>query len=124
VLIAIAKEFDLHPVVDYDDFELDDVLEEAKASSDGSRLFRRFKPTFQGSHPSLLLASRLNSAFVFRKGKVEEKADVPERDPKQRKLQARGDEASTEFDKQELRTRQATASEAPYKRSSRFKHAR
>ena len=57
-----------HAVSDYDDWELDDELEAPVASSDGSALFRRFKPHFEGSHPSLVLASKLNCAFVLRKG--------------------------------------------------------
>jgi hypothetical protein len=35
---------------------------------DGNALFRRFKPDIEGLHPSLQLASKVNCAFVFRKG--------------------------------------------------------
>lgn len=76
VLVAIAHDYDLHPVADYDDYELDEVLEAAETSKDGTRLFRRFKPSFPGSHPSLIAASRLNCAFVLRKGKAEDAPDA------------------------------------------------
>ena len=72
VLVQLAKTCDLHPVTEYDDYELDEALEQPVASSDGSKLFRRFSPVFKGSHPSLVLASRLNCAFVLRKGPLPE----------------------------------------------------
>jgi hypothetical protein len=71
VLVALAAKFDLHPVTEYEDFQLDDLLDPPTASSDGSCLFRRFHPNFEGSHPSLELASKLNCAFVFRKGPLD-----------------------------------------------------
>jgi hypothetical protein len=75
VLVNLAKRYDLHAVTDYDDFDLDETLEEPVPSSDGSALFRRFKPVFQGSHPSLVIASRLNCAFVLRKGPLPDDAE-------------------------------------------------
>jgi hypothetical protein len=55
-------------VTEYEDFELDDILEPAVKSCDGSSLFRRFKPSFPKSHPTLEIASKLNCAFVLCKG--------------------------------------------------------
>lgn len=75
VLCSLAATFDLHPVTEYDDFQLDDELEPPAKSSDGSLLFRRFRPNFPGCHPSLMLASKLNAAFVLRKGGGDGAAD-------------------------------------------------
>lgn len=66
VLVDIGRRFDLHPVLDYP--ELDDILEPAEQRKVGKALFRRFLPNIVGLHPSLQLASRVNCAFVFRKG--------------------------------------------------------
>lgn len=68
VLADIGRKFDLHPVVDYGP-ELDEVLDPAQTRKDGKSLFRRFATDIQGLHPSLQIASRVNCAFVFRKGK-------------------------------------------------------
>ena len=68
VLIGIGSRFNLHPVIDYP--EMDDLLEPAQKRKDGKPVvFRRFKPDIEGLHPSLQLASAVNCAFVFRKGK-------------------------------------------------------
>jgi hypothetical protein len=67
VLVDIAKQFDLHPVLDYGE-ELDEILKSSEARSDGRSLFRQFDPKIPGLHPSLQLASKMNCAFVFRKG--------------------------------------------------------
>jgi hypothetical protein len=68
VLVKLAAQFDLHPVTEYEDFQLDDLLDAPAKTSNGTPVFRRFRPNFEGSHPSLELASKLNCAFVFQKG--------------------------------------------------------
>ena len=68
VLVPLAKKHGLHPVIDYGDADLDAVLAPPVPSSDGSALFRRFRASFPGAHPTLEVASQLNCAFVLRKG--------------------------------------------------------
>jgi len=84
VLVAIAAQFDLWPVTEYDDFQLDALLDAPEPSSDGSKLFRRFKAGFTAEHPSIPTASRLNCAFVFVKGRAHAegaRAVLPPRPP-------------------------------------------
>lgn len=100
VLIQIGRQFDLHPVLEYP--ELDDVLEPAEQRKDGKAvLFRRFKPDIVGLHPSLQLASRVNCAFVFRKGKTESSVDLGKR-----KREAEGNEQSADALRAALLARQ------------------
>ena len=68
VLTLLAAKYDLWPVTDYYDFDLDALLDPAKASADGSKLFRRFRADIEAEH-SIKAASRLNCAFVFVKGR-------------------------------------------------------
>lgn len=119
--MAIALDYGLHPVADYDDFELDEVLEPAETSKDGTRLFRRFKPSFPGSHPSLIAASRLNCAFVLRKGKPEDAAAAApaaaaeRKRPREEVPVASGGPAGAGG---------SAPAESKYKRSSKFARAR
>lgn len=144
VLVALAAQFDLHPVKDYEDFQLDDVLEEPVKSSDGSALFRRFKSNFPGSHPSLELASKLNCAFVFRKGAPEHgapvqrgaRADGAAAGHKRQRVEqadealaeavpgAGGAQDEAERQRQKMREVSASYGAPQFKRSSKFKQAR
>lgn len=123
VLVGIAQEFDLHPVVDYDDFELEELLEPASVSSDGTRLFRRFIPNFEAD-ASVRVASALNCSFVFRKGRpLGGEEDVrPEEDKKRKRRSAA---AEDEEDVHDLVRRKpdltADSAKSLFKRSSRFK---
>eukprot|EP00892_Ulva_mutabilis_P000157 jgi/Ulvmu1/10141/UM006_0095.1 len=123
VLVDIAQNYDLHPVTDYDDFELDEVLEPAETSKGGTRLFRRFKPNFPGSHPSLIVASRLNCAFVLRKGKLDDApaAAAPAADVGVKR--ARVEEPGVGSGVREGGVGGAQT-ESKYKRSSKFARAR
>lgn len=123
VLVAIARDYDLHPVAEYDDFELDDVLEPAETSSDGTRLFRRFRPRFPGSHPSLIAASMLNCSFVLRKGKPEaavEREAAPAKREAAPVKRARYEAAEGRPDARG----DGDGVEPKYKRSSKFARAR
>ena len=58
MLINIGRQFDLHPVTEYE--EMDDLLDHAEKRKDGKPVvFRRFHPAIEGLHPSLQLASKV-----------------------------------------------------------------
>jgi len=63
VLVHVAAEFDLEPVYDYEDTELESCLLE----SDKGRVLKHFAPHFPDSDPSLERASSLFTTFVFKK---------------------------------------------------------
>ena len=63
VLVAVAKEFGLEPVIDYQDVDLESCLR----PDDSGRVLKHFAPSFPGSDPSLEIASSLFCTFVFRK---------------------------------------------------------
>lgn len=62
-LCAVAREFGLEPVTEYDDPELERHLQKR----DVTRVLKHFAPSFPGSDPSLTIASSLFCTFVFRK---------------------------------------------------------
>ena len=64
VLMGVAKEVGLEPVLDYNDPELEKHLQ---VKRDAGRLLKHFAPNFPGSDPSLTIASALFCTFVFRK---------------------------------------------------------
>lgn len=63
VLVAVAKEFGLEPVVEYND----PALEACLRPEDAGRVLKHFAPSFPESDPSLEIASSLFTTFVFRK---------------------------------------------------------
>lgn len=63
VLVGVAKEYGLVPVVQYDDPSLEANLK----PDDAGRVLKHFAPQFNSSHPSLAVASSLFCTFVFRK---------------------------------------------------------
>lgn len=141
VLVALAKEQGLHPVTDYGDDELDSVLSESTVRRDGSSVFRRFKASFAGKHPSLEVASQLNCAFVFRKGGPASSAVGGTRQPaagvKRQREEDSDDEggaptgvpagdaaaAAAALEESRLAGVQASYAAPQFKRSSKFKRA-
>ena len=63
VLVGVAKEVGLEPVLDYQDPELEQCLQPA----DAGRVLKHFAPRFPSSDPSLEVASALFCTFVFKK---------------------------------------------------------
>lgn len=135
VLVPLAKKFDLHPVTDFNDDELDQVLDPAQASSDGSKLFRRFHPRFPASPPGISSASALNCAFVFVKGArhadgagAHESADADTDAPRQSLKRVREEDSLAAEDQQAQQQAallaRTAASQSKYKRSSKLKVAR
>lgn len=79
VLVAVAKEFGLEPVVEYND----PTLEACLRPEDAGRVMKHFAPSFPGSDPSLERASSLFTTFAFRKRedggvRVKEPTPVPQ----------------------------------------------
>lgn len=63
VLVGVAKEYGLEPVIQYDDHGLEDCLR----PEDAGRVLKHFAPRFRSSDPSLSVASSLFCTFVFKK---------------------------------------------------------
>lgn len=70
VLVGVAAQFGLKPVIEYDDAQLEEML----AREDGDKPLKHFAPYFPGSDPSLEAASRLFATFVFQKTRGEARA--------------------------------------------------
>lgn len=68
VLVGVAAQVGLEPVIHYGDPDLENCFEAA----DKDRLLKHFDPHFPGSDESLEKASRLFAAFVFRKVKSQQ----------------------------------------------------
>jgi len=70
VLVGVAAQFGLRPVIQYGDAQLEEML----AREDLDKPLKHFAPYFPGSDPSLEAASRLFATFVFQKIKGEARA--------------------------------------------------
>lgn len=86
VLVHVAQQVGLDPVIDYQDPDLESCLQ----PQDKDRVLKHFAPSFPGSDPSLETASRLFTTFVFRK----RKDDGVLRDEKVNNLKKRVDDST------------------------------
>lgn len=106
VLVAVAAQVGLKPVLRYED----DALEECFEPSDEKKPLKHFNPHFIGSDDSLEKASRLFTAFVFQKthgnavapsssadgGGASLGKEVPSNPPTRQKRKTQGDEIHQE----------------------------